>query len=80
MSYDLHGVWDAASKFIGPYVATHTNITEIDQGMELLWRAGVEPENVVLGQGCKLVNPVSSVSIYRHFSLRSFFQALGSNV
>ncbi|KAF2222118.1 hypothetical protein BDZ85DRAFT_239225 [Elsinoe ampelina] len=51
MSYDLHGVWDAASKFIGPYVAPHTNITEIDQGLDLLWRAGVKPENVVLGQG-----------------------------
>jgi chitinase len=53
MSYDLHGVWDAASKFIGPYLATHTNITEIDLGMELLWRAGVKPEKVTLGQGCK---------------------------
>ncbi|OAF59748.1 hypothetical protein VC83_03898 [Pseudogymnoascus destructans] len=51
MSYDLHGVWDAASKFIGPYLATHTNITEIDLGMELLWRAGVKPEKVILGQG-----------------------------
>ncbi|WQF88918.1 Putative glycoside hydrolase family 18, catalytic domain, glycosyl hydrolase family 18 (GH18) active [Colletotrichum destructivum] len=51
MSYDLHGTWDAASKFVGPYVATHTNITEIDLGLDLLWRAGVKPKNVVLGQG-----------------------------
>ncbi|EUC34226.1 glycoside hydrolase family 18 protein [Bipolaris zeicola 26-R-13] len=51
MSYDLHGTWDAASKFVGPYVATHTNLTEIDLGLDLLWRAGVKPENVVLGQG-----------------------------
>ncbi|KAI0546598.1 hypothetical protein F4679DRAFT_409115 [Xylaria curta] len=51
MSYDLHGVWDAASKAIGPKVGTHTNITEIDLGLDLLWRAGVKPEKVVLGQG-----------------------------
>lgn len=51
MSYDLHGVWDAASKAIGPYVATHTNITEIDLALDLLWRAGLEPEKLVLGQG-----------------------------
>ncbi|KAI4172482.1 MAG: hypothetical protein LQ343_003572 [Gyalolechia ehrenbergii] len=51
MAYDLHGTWDAASKFVGPYLAPHTNITEIDLGMDLLWRAGVTPERVVLGQG-----------------------------
>ncbi|KUI67400.1 Killer toxin subunits alpha/beta [Cytospora mali] len=51
MSYDLHGVWDAASKFVGPYIAPHTNITEIDMGMDLLWRAGVKADKVVLGQG-----------------------------
>lgn len=53
MSYDLHGVWDAASKWIGPKVAPHTNITEIDLGLDLLWRAGLKPGKVVLGQGCK---------------------------
>jgi len=51
MSYDLHGVWDKASKFVGPYVAPHTNITEIDLGLDLLWRVGVTPDMVVLGQG-----------------------------
>ncbi|KAK1655797.1 hypothetical protein BDP81DRAFT_388694 [Colletotrichum phormii] len=51
MSYDLHGTWDAASKFVGPYLATHTNLTEIDLGLDLLWRAGVKPGNIVLGQG-----------------------------
>ncbi|KAL2066089.1 hypothetical protein VTL71DRAFT_2160 [Oculimacula yallundae] len=52
MSYDLHGVWDAESKNIGPYIAPHTNITEIDLGLDLLWRAGITPDKVVLGQGC----------------------------
>ncbi|KAF5523516.1 Chitotriosidase-1 [Colletotrichum aenigma] len=51
MSYDIHGVWDAASKFVGPIVAPHTNLTEIDLGLDLLWRAGLKPEKVVLGQG-----------------------------
>ncbi|KAF2649566.1 glycoside hydrolase family 18 protein, partial [Lophiostoma macrostomum CBS 122681] len=51
MSYDLHGVWDAQSKEVGPFIAPHTNLTEIDLGLDLLWRAGVDPKNVVLGQG-----------------------------
>lgn len=29
----------------------HTNLTEIDEGLDLLWRAGVEPSKVVLGLG-----------------------------
>ncbi|KAH8899991.1 glycoside hydrolase [Thozetella sp. PMI_491] len=51
MAYDLHGVWDADSKFLGPYIAPHTNITEIDAALDLLWRAGVDSSKVVLGQG-----------------------------
>ncbi|KAF5502647.1 Chitotriosidase-1 [Colletotrichum aenigma] len=51
MSYDLHGVWDKASKEIGPYIAPHTNLTEIDMALDLLWRGGLKPENLVLGQG-----------------------------
>ncbi|KAI0159376.1 family 18 glycosyl hydrolase [Pestalotiopsis sp. NC0098] len=51
MTYDLHGVWDAQSQFIGPYIAPHTNVTEIDLGLDLLWRAGVKPAKVVMGLG-----------------------------
>ncbi|OCL06227.1 glycoside hydrolase family 18 protein, partial [Glonium stellatum] len=51
MAYDLHGVWDAESKFVGPYIAPHTNISEIDLGLDLLWRAGVTPGKVVMGMG-----------------------------
>jgi chitinase len=50
-SVPVHGIWDAQSKAIGPYIAPHTNITEIDLGLDLLWRAGVDSKNVVLGQG-----------------------------
>ena len=51
MAYDLHGVWDAQSKFVGPYIAPHTNVTEIELGLDLLWRSGVDPAKVVMGQG-----------------------------
>lgn len=47
----VHGTWDAQSKFLGPYIAPHTNVTEIDLGLDLLWRAGVKPENVIMGFG-----------------------------
>ncbi|KAF2719130.1 glycoside hydrolase family 18 protein [Polychaeton citri CBS 116435] len=50
MAYDLHGVWDAERKFVGPYVAPHTSITEIDLVLDLLWRAGVDSSKVVMGQ------------------------------
>ena len=51
MAYDLHGVWDAQSKFVGSYIAPHTNLTEIDLGLDLLWRAGTTADKVVMGQG-----------------------------
>lgn len=51
MSYDIHGVWDAGNKHTGPYVRPHTNLTEIEEGLDLLWRAGVDSSKVVLGLG-----------------------------
>jgi GH18 family chitinase len=51
MSYDIHGVWDSASVWAGPYVRPHTNLTEIDAGLQLLWRVNVDPAKVVLGLG-----------------------------
>ncbi|KAI9775109.1 MAG: hypothetical protein M1839_001420, partial [Geoglossum umbratile] len=50
-TYDLHGTWDSTDKYIGPVVNAHTNLTEIDQTMDLLWRNGVNPDQVVLGLG-----------------------------
>ncbi|KAL4812489.1 bacteriodes thetaiotaomicron symbiotic chitinase [Aspergillus spinulosporus] len=50
MSYDLHGVWDKENP-IGDIVQGHTNLTEIKQSMDLLWRNNVPPEKVVLGLG-----------------------------
>lgn len=42
-------MWDQHNKFTGPYLQGHTNITEIEQGLDLLWRNGVGPNNVVMG-------------------------------
>jgi chitinase len=51
MSYDLHGVWDQTNRYIGPIVNAHTNLTEIDQALQLLWRNDIDPGKVVLGMG-----------------------------
>ncbi|KAM5440319.1 putative chitinase [Microsporum canis] len=48
---DIHGVSDAYRKPSGPFVRPHTNLTEIGEGLDLLWRAGVEPSKVTLGLG-----------------------------
>ncbi|RSM03030.1 hypothetical protein CEP52_007639 [Fusarium oligoseptatum] len=50
MSYDLHGVWDSDNP-IGSQVLAHSNLTEIDLALDLFWRTGVEPKNIVLGLG-----------------------------
>ncbi|GFF38182.1 chitotriosidase-1 [Aspergillus udagawae] len=49
MTYDMHGTWDKGNKWLGAYLNTHTNLTEIKNSMELLWRNDIPPEKVVLG-------------------------------
>ncbi|KAA8896314.1 chitinase [Sphaerosporella brunnea] len=51
MSYDLHGTWDSSDPYIGPYIGAHTNLTEIDQALDLLWRNNIDPAKVTLGLG-----------------------------
>ncbi|KAI4600096.1 hypothetical protein KJ359_001198 [Pestalotiopsis sp. 9143b] len=51
MSYDLHGTWDSTDPYIGPVVNAHTNLTEITQSLDLLWRNDIDPKKVVLGLG-----------------------------
>jgi len=48
MSYDLHGVWDKTSPE-GPRMFGHTNITDIDLALNLLWRNNIPPEKLALG-------------------------------
>ena len=45
------GVWDAGIDSLGPYAHAHTNLTEIQMGLELLWRNNINPGRVVLGLG-----------------------------
>jgi GH18 family chitinase len=45
------GVWDSAVKSLGPYAFAHTNLTEIDLALELLWRNNINPARVVMGLG-----------------------------
>lgn len=56
----LHGVWDTQSRFLGSNIAPYTNLTEIDLGLDLLWRAGVQADKVVLGLGwvCHSLKPL----------------------
>ena len=49
MSYDLHGGWDLNSKWTGAFINSHTNLTEIKSGLDLLWRNDINPNKVVLG-------------------------------
>ncbi|KAK8857289.1 glycoside hydrolase family 18 protein [Apiospora arundinis] len=51
MTYDIHGVWDKTVNSIGPYAFAHTNLTEIQLGLELLWRNNINPQRVNLGLG-----------------------------
>ncbi|CAK7227366.1 hypothetical protein SEUCBS140593_006551 [Sporothrix eucalyptigena] len=51
MTYDIHGVWDSTDKFIGSYAYAHTNLTEISEGLELLWRNNINPQRVNMGLG-----------------------------
>ncbi|OQE13828.1 hypothetical protein PENFLA_c043G08195 [Penicillium flavigenum] len=46
--YDLHGVWDAHDPY-GSHIYAHTNLTEIEQSLQLLWRNNIDPAKVNLG-------------------------------
>ena len=51
MTYDFRGVWDKNDTWVGPYLNSHTNLTEIFEGMDLLWRNSINPQKVTLGLG-----------------------------
>ncbi|KAK0630488.1 hypothetical protein B0T17DRAFT_222151 [Bombardia bombarda] len=51
MTYDLHGTWDSTIASLGPKVMAHTNLTEIDQTMDLFWRNDIDPKKLNLGLG-----------------------------
>lgn len=45
------GVWDSNVESLGPYAKAHTNLTEIEEALKLLWRNNINPERVNLGLG-----------------------------
>ncbi|KAL3473172.1 hypothetical protein BJX99DRAFT_272425 [Aspergillus californicus] len=49
MTYDMHGTWDMNNTWVGPYINPHTNLTEIKNSMDLLWRNDIDPSKVVMG-------------------------------
>jgi chitinase len=51
MTYDMHGQWDARSAQIGNRIYAHTNMSEIKDALQLLWRNNVPAEKVNLGLG-----------------------------
>ncbi|KAJ4087133.1 hypothetical protein NW760_013788 [Fusarium oxysporum] len=51
MSYDLHGAWDQNVNWTQPYLNAHTNLTEIESALDLLWRNDISPSKVVMGLG-----------------------------
>ncbi|MCJ1311629.1 hypothetical protein MMC25_005302 [Agyrium rufum] len=62
LTYDIHGVWDGNNKFTQKVVQAHTNLTEIDQALDLLWRNNIQFDKVVLslafyGRSFTLANP-----------------------
>lgn len=51
VTYDLHGAWDSPEDQIGSYVYAHTNLTEITDALDLLWRNDVPANKVNMGLG-----------------------------
>ncbi|KAL4723086.1 hypothetical protein ACLX1H_010327 [Fusarium chlamydosporum] len=51
MTYDVHGSWDIDNKWTGPWVNSHTNMTEIQMGLDLFWRDGISPSKITMGMG-----------------------------
>ncbi|KAH7633186.1 family 18 glycosyl hydrolase [Sordaria sp. MPI-SDFR-AT-0083] len=51
MSYDIHGSWDSPENSVGNVVLAHTNLTEIKEALNLLWRNNVPANKVNLGLG-----------------------------
>jgi DUF917 family protein len=45
------GTWDAGDPYIGNIMLAHTNLTEIRQTMDLLWRNNIDPSKVTMGIG-----------------------------
>lgn len=67
MTYDLHGPWDQPSLWNrrAPLIGGHANISDIQEGLDLLRRNGIDYNKIVmgftfLGRGFLLADPTCS--------------------
>lgn len=51
MTYDIHGTWDGDNAYTSKVVQPHTNLTEIGEALDLLWRNSIDSSKVNLGLG-----------------------------
>ncbi|KAF4949938.1 hypothetical protein FGADI_8539 [Fusarium gaditjirri] len=49
MTYDFHGAWDTPKSWLGNHLNSHTNLTEIKDAFDLLWRNKIDPDQVNMG-------------------------------
>lgn len=78
MTYDLHGTWDGTDPNIGAVALAHTNLTEIKQSLDLLWRNNIDPGKVNMGLGFYGRSEFRALSNFPFFS-RAFHATLGSS-
>ncbi|KAL4865512.1 glycoside hydrolase superfamily [Aspergillus spectabilis] len=49
VSYDIRDTEDMLNTWVGPYVHSQNNLTQVKSAMDLLWRNRVDPRKVVMG-------------------------------
>ncbi|GES59975.1 class V chitinase [Aspergillus terreus] len=49
LSYDVHGKWDREKQLTRAFLDSHSNLTEIREAMDLLWRNKISEDKVLLG-------------------------------
>lgn len=49
MTYDLHGTWNIGNQWTGAHLGAHTNLTEIETALDLLWRNKIKASKVNMG-------------------------------
>ncbi|KAH8728092.1 glycoside hydrolase superfamily, partial [Phaeosphaeriaceae sp. PMI808] len=49
LTFDFHGPWDAKTPGLGPQIKPHTDLKEIDNALNTLWKIGMDPKKINLG-------------------------------
>ncbi|KAJ4292100.1 hypothetical protein N0V88_005727 [Collariella sp. IMI 366227] len=62
MTYDIHGIWNSDIESLDPYACAHTNLTEIEQALKLLWRNNINPSLGFYGRSFTINDPSCMVS------------------